>query len=109
MHIANTKEVIHHFSLVGENWCGGCEINIYPGKKECLIHSLIVYKGFRLNGNGTAFIKEAERLILNEGYTKSYLYVQKLIWQHNWYKRLGYEDTTDICQKGYVKMIKELI
>lgn len=107
--IGNYKEVIIHFNLIGENLCGGCEINIYPDKKECLIHSLVVYKGFWFKGNGTAFIKEAERIIKKEGYNKSYLYVNKLLWQHDWYKRLGYKDTTDTCEKGYVKMVKELI
>lgn len=104
------KEVTHiigfHYHFKDIKPIGSVCVN--QTKQECIIHSLLVCDDWRRKGIGKELMEEAERKIALHNYDYAYLYVLENSWMHEWYKRLGYEDTKEPSESRYVKMKKLL-
>lgn len=85
--------------------CGVVSVNFEEGYEWGYIKSLQVAECCQRMGIGTLLMNEAEKVIREEGFNESQLWVEEgHTYQKEWYERLGYKKI--VTQDGYFKMRK---
>jgi N-acetylglutamate synthase-like GNAT family acetyltransferase len=96
-----------HIEIKDKQYSSFCVI--FMNGDENIISSLRVNTSSCKKGLGTNLIQCAENTIKCLGGKVVILYVLPKTWQYDWYKRIGYTDSTNQDVNGYIRMEKNLI
>jgi GNAT superfamily N-acetyltransferase len=112
------KFIVHHrieefgesLMIMEENGKGYVRLYYYNDDiHSTYIEGLSVDVEFRRMGIATAIINVCERVSLENGADKMYLFVKPNTWVYDWYKRIGYVETGITREDGDVWMSKNLL